>query len=260
MSEPTTGNTPAAEMPGADEEVVPDYSRVGFKDLQRLCKARGIPGDGNTSTLIGKLQAWDDTHGTGVDLSPLDDAEPDEDEIDLLGDDDPAPEAPADGGEAASAPPSAGPAVPVVHAGQPGTPEVGVTAAGGHPTGVNIPELATAMPGAPAVTVVDGTTDGPPRAAGRRGVPNLSATTGVVSTGDTPRGPARAYRAEFMIGDHTITDEDHFRFIAETHVKAAAEGKATKGGATIGERIGFGMRNGMRTAIYQVPLRREVIS
>jgi hypothetical protein len=113
MSEPTTVTTEVEPEP----VFVPDYSRVSFKNLQRLCKLRGIPGDGNTVALVEKLRAYDVERGLSCDLSALDDSDPD---VDLLGDLD-APvstehphagpavlRTPAGGGEAASAPPPAG--------------------------------------------------------------------------------------------------------------------------------------------------------
>jgi hypothetical protein len=235
----------AHEIVGADENVAADYTRVGRRDLQQICKVRGIPADGSNVDLIAKLQAWDARHGADPDVTVPDD------DVDLLGDDD---ETPA-GGAAASNPP-AGPAAPegAVRAGQPGTPDVGASAARGESAAA--PTVTTTLPGAPAVTVTAAPA-GAEAAHVKRGRPDLSVTDGVASQGEGTLGPKNAYRAAYTIGDRDVTDDDHFRYIADTHARAAAAGMQTKGGATIGERVGYGTDgNGQRTAIYQVPLRR----
>jgi hypothetical protein len=67
----------------------------------------------------------------------------------------------------------------------------------------------------------------------------------------------RAFRAEFPLGPRELTDVDHMRFIADTHALAHQAGYATKGGITIGERVGYGIdADGGRTIIYQVPVKR----
>lgn len=217
MSEPTT---PATEV--GPEEVVPDYSRVGFRDLQKLCKARGLPGDGGSAALVDRLKAYDLQHGKDVDLSALDDSDPD---FDPLADDEPAPaaqEQPAGSGEAASVPPPAGLAAP-------------------------------AAPPAPAAVA----SEVAPRL--RRGQPDLSTRTGVHVVGQGSQGPSRVFRAEFPIGDHELSDTDHFRYIADTHVQAQTAGHTTRGGSTIGERVSYAAdEHGRRTVIYQVTLKREL--
>lgn len=244
---PAPDDTPA-------EDFVPDYSRVGFKDLQKLCKHRGIPGDGNTVALIDKLRAWDAQHGRAVDLSVLERPDEPEEEVDLLdevGDD--APQAPADGeAEAASpSPPSAGQLTV-----QPGTPEVGATAASGG-VGLTTPAPSSYTSAGPAVTVrADVGATAPAAPQRRRGEPDLSVHEGPYTIGESPAGPNR-FRAEFLIGNHELTDEEHFRYIAETHARAAAAGYATKGGNTVGERVGFYPGSAGRVAVYQVTLSRR---
>lgn len=216
---------PATEVD--PDEVVPDYSRVGFKDLQKLCKARSIPGDGNAAALVDKLKQWDLVNGRTVDLSALDDSDPD---FDPLADEPAAPEQPAGGGEAASAPSPTGPApftdLPMVK-----DPEV------------------------PAVAVRADPEEPKPK----RGQPNLSTRSGLVTLGEGSRGPSRAFRMEFPLGSHELSDVDHFRFIADTHGYAQAAGYTTRGGSTIGERVGYAAdANGHRTVIYQVTLKREL--
>lgn len=234
---PNPGSPVRPDASSPDEEVVPDYSRLGFRDLRKLCTARDIPADGTVTQLIEKLKAADAAKGLEVDDVP------DDDEFDLLGDE---PGPPTAAGEAASPPaavrPSAsddlaGPAVDV-------PPEVGTT------------------PAMPAVRVVaaEGETGAlPPATVGVKGNrPNLNARTGLVKVGES-HGAAevRGFRWEFVVGSHELTDADHFRYIAETHAQAAAQGLATKGGITVGERVGFSAdADGRRTAIYQVPLKR----
>lgn len=224
-------DTPAHTLDGdAPEEVVPDYSRVGFRELRKLCTARGLPADGTVTQLIDKLQAHDALHGLHVDTTVPEGA----DDVDLLGDDEPArpadnpvheqaaphttPETSTGGGEAASAPPPDGPA-------------------------------AGDAPQYPAAT-------------SRGGRPNMAATAGVVAVGQGQNAQlgtveVRAFRSEYVIGDRDITDQDHYSYLERTHAAAAQAGHATKGGVTIGERVGYGVRDGQRTAIYQVPLRRD---
>jgi len=211
------------------DEIPPDYTRLGFRELQRLVKSRELPADGNAVQLVEKLRAWDAEHGKEPDLTVPDADE--EDDFDLLADDEPAPEQPP-GGEGGASLPSP-------------------------PDG---PVLGTMTSAAPAVVVVAADPDAPatPPAMLRHGTPNMAARDGVVKVGEThTAAEVRAYRREYVIGDRELTDVDHFRYIAETHAAAATEGLVTKGGTTIGERVGFGRdADGRRTAIYQVPLRR----
>jgi hypothetical protein len=197
---------------GDGEEVVPDYSRVGFKALRVLCKDRGIPGTGTVVELIERLKAYDAQHGKDVDLSAAENL-PDDEEVDLLDDGDDTPESPV-GAEEAASPPA--------------------------PTGTT-PAPPPATP-APARTKADGTVKEGPVKVGE-------------GYGNTD---VRAYRREFPHGAREITDADHFGYIAATHEAAHAEGLTTKGGATVGQRVGEGVdADGRRTVIYQVPLKRQ---
>jgi hypothetical protein len=247
------------------EEVVPDYSRLGFRDLQQLVKARGMTADGRHAELIEKLKAWDAERGREPDLTiPVDDG----DEVDLLADDDtpsgssdttahtpepadspdhaqaapetqPTPETPSGGGEAASASPPDG------------------TVTFTTPPPGNTGTLTAASP-ATVVVTAPGEPEGLPPAL-VRGRPNTSVRTGVVRVGEG-HGAAevRAYRQEWPLGPRDITDTDHARFIADTHAAAHAAGHETKGGVTIGERLFYAAdTHGQRTVIYQVPLRRK---
>lgn len=233
-----TATPEAAEgTPVPEEEIVPDYSRVGFKALRALCKDRGIPGDGTVVELIEKLKVYDAQHGRDVDLSAAENL-PDEEEVDLLADDEPGPaipESPVGGGEAASAPP---------------------------PTGVSYtpPRGGSVTSAAPAVVVVaaPGAPKGVP-SAGRDGQWDLTARNGIVKVGEG-HGAAevRAWRHEIPIGPRDVSDGDHFAYIAEAHAAAHAAGHVTKGGSTIGTRVGYAIdANGRRTVIYQVPLKRQ---
>jgi hypothetical protein len=248
-------NTP---VEGTDEEVVPDYSRVGFRALQALCKDRGLPGDGNSITLIERLKAWDAQHGTDVDLSAAENLPPAAEEDDPLGLDDPeddgAPESPVGGEEAAS--PSSPTGAPTA-----GEDVIGVGTM--QPSGVypaNLPAGGSVTSAAPAV-VVYSDPDAPkglPRASGQGGRADLTVKNGLVKVGEG-HGAAevRGFRHEIPIGTREITDNDHFAYIAEAHAAAHAAGHQTKGGATVGERVGYGRdANGARTAIYQVALKR----
>lgn len=224
---------PTSEAP---EEVVPDYSRVGFRGLQALCKERGIPGDGNSAALIEKLKAWDAQHGKDVDLTAAED-------IDLLADDEDTPERPAGAGEAASA------SAPVGD-----LPDLAKGA-------ITYPDGGTVTSAAPAVVVYSDPdqSSGLPAATNRAGKPDLSVRTGLVRVGQG-HGAAevRAYRLELPHGPREITDNDHFAYIAETHAAAQAAGHVTKGGVTVGERVGYATdADGRRTVIYQVPLKRQ---
>jgi hypothetical protein len=194
--------------------------------------------------LVEKLREWDAAHGKDPDPTVPDD----DDEVDLLADDEPTPEQPADGGgDASPAPPPAGPVLDTT------TDNTLYAAPSGTRSGVVTPE-------APAVVIVAADPDAPaiPPAMLRHGAPNLGARDGVVKVGDGHGAvEVRAFRREYVIGNRDITDVDHFRFIAETHAAAAAEGLTTKGGQTVGERVGYGHdADGRRTAIYQVPLKR----
>lgn len=236
MSDDTpTGTTPARpDDPEGLGEVVEDYSRVGFKQLRALCKIRGLPGDGTGPQLIERLKAWDAQRGAPVDTT-LPDAD---DEPDLLADDDDIPSPPV---------PDNPPHAPAAQ-----QPPVDGEAASAPSTGGLRPET-------PAIVVqaAEGEEPGLPRASIRQGAPNMAAKSGQVRVGEA-HGAAevRAYRAEFPVYGE-LSDVDHFRFIAETHAMAHAEGLATKGGTTVGERVGFSQdADGRRTAIYQVPLKR----
>ncbi len=238
MSE-TTDTSPEGAQAGADEEIVPDYSRVGFRDLQKLCKVRGLPGDCKGPELIERLKAYDAQHGRKVDLTL-----PEGEEVDLLADDDDTPERPAGTGEAAPEPVPVGSTL--VYVDGPGF----VTGDGG-----------TVTSAAPAV-IVYADADQPtglPLATTRGGKADLSVRNGAVKVGQG-HGAAevRAYRMEYPHGPREVTDNDHFTYIAETHAAAQAAGHETKGGVTIGERVGFGAdADGRRTVVYQVPLKRQ---
>lgn len=220
----TSPASAAADQPvnpdALPEEVPPAYSRLGFRDLQRLCKARGIPGDGRAPALIEKLEAWDLQHGRSVDITL-----PDEEEEDLLGDDMPAP-------ATTSATLATTPATPAVEP-APQTP-----AGGG--------EVASASP--PAGPALSG-----------RAVRRGEADQPNVRTGPVERdGKVKAYRVEFPMGVGDVSDQQHATFIADAHNVAASAGYPTKGGSTIGARIGFGTdADGRRTVIYEVPVRRQ---
>lgn len=223
------------------EEITPDYTRIGFRDLQRLCKARNLAGNGTVVELVERLRAYDAQHGTTVDLSPLEDSDPD---FDPTADDadGTTPEPPVGAGEAASAPAPTGDLPPML-------------------PNVTIPAGGTVTSAAPAVVVVSapGQPSGPPQAADTRGRANLSARDGVVKVGEAHGAAAvHAFRAEYPHGWRDLTDNDHFTYIAETHAAAHAAGYATRGGVTVGERVGFGSdADGRRTVIYQVSLKRN---
>lgn len=223
---------PAAE---AAEGVKPDYSRLGFRELQQLAKSRHLPGDGSTIDLVNKLKAYDVQHGLEVDTTVPDG----DDEVDLLADD-PDPNETVDKPSEPIAPPA-----PADKPSNP-TPEAPPVRAE-TPTGGG--EVASAPPPAgPAL----------PAANDQRGRADLATKAGLVGVGEGHGGTAvRAFRQEFPLGPHEITDVMHFRYIADTHGYARAAGYETKGGLTIGERVGYGVdADGHRTVIYQVPLRR----
>lgn len=236
--------------PEGEEEVVPDYSRVGFRALQALCKDRGLPGDGNSIVLIERLKAYDVQHGKDVDLSAAENlppAAPEEDDplgLDDDDDDDDSPnnsdpihsESPSGAGEAASAP---------------------------APDGVpyNLPEGGSVTSAAPSVVVFTAPDQpkGLARASGHGGRPDLTVKNGLVKVGEG-HGAAevRAYRHEIPIGPRDITDNDHFTYIAEAHAAAQRAGHQTRGGATVGERVGYATdANGVRTVVYQVAVKRQ---
>lgn len=223
--------------PAPEEEVVPDYSRVGFRALRALCKDRGLPADGTVVELIEKLKTYDAQHGRDVDLSAAENL-PDEEEVDLLADDEPGPaipESPVGGGEAASPPP---------------------------PTGASYtpPQGGSVTSAAPAVVVF--TSPDAPKgvpSAGRDGQWNLTVRNGLVKVGEG-HGAAevRAWRHEVPIGPRDVSDGDHFAYIAGAHAAANAAGYQTKGGGTVGTRVGYATdADGRRTVIYQVPLKRQ---
>lgn len=232
MTDPTAGPTPAevdADGVAPAQETVPDYTRVGFRDLQRLCKARGLSGEGKAADLVERLRAQDEAKGQSVDLSALDSLPDDDDEIDLLADDEPEPAGPPADGAAASEP-SAGP----VEATQ---------------------QPATATSAAPAMDI-RADPDVPPPARGR--APDLT-TDGIVKVGQGfGAAAAYGYQMAYPVGPYEISDLEHFRMIADTHAAAQVAGHTTRGGATVGERIGFGAdANGRRTAIYRVAVKRK---
>lgn len=230
-----TYDTPAE----APEEVVPDYSRVGFKALRALCKDRGIPADGSVVELIEKLKAYDAQHGKDVDLTAADGAEAEE--FDLLADDEDdtaTPESPVGGGEAASAPPPTG-ALPTI----------------------TVPDTGTVTSAAPAVVVYTAKDEpqGLRRASGHGGRPDLTVKNGLVKVGEG-HGAAevRGFRREYPHGARELTDGDHYTYIADTHAAAHAAGHQTKGGATVGERVGYSTdADGRRTVVYQVAVKRQ---
>lgn len=243
MSEPTAPEGAESVPAVPEEEVVPDYSRVGFKGLRALCKDRRLPADGSVVDLIEKLKAYDAQHGRDVDLTAAENL-PEEEEVDLLADDDEpntpqdnaTPERPDGGGEAASTPPPPG----YSH---------------------TLPEGGSMTSAAPAVFVFTNP-DEPkrlPSATLRGGRPDLTVREGAVRVGEG-HGAAevRAYRHEIPIGPRDVSDADHFAYIAEAHAAAHAAGHLTKGGLTIGERIGYLTdADGRRTVVYQVPLKRQ---
>jgi len=241
--------TTPADTPNhaTDDELVPDYSRLGFRDLRKLCSTRGIPADGTQVQLIEKLKADDARRGLTQDDVPS------AEEIDLLDDlDEPAEQPTAAGAGDAAASGATPPAA--------ARPSASDDLAG--PAVGRAPEIGNS-PGAPAITTVaaDGETGAVPSAiiGGKTGRPNLTARTGQVRVGEAlGAAEVRAFRWEFVIGPHEVTDNDHFRMIAETHAQAAAAGLTTKGGITVGERVGFAAdADNRRTAIYQVPLKRQ---
>jgi hypothetical protein len=256
MTDETT--TPDLD-PDAPEEIVPDYSRVGFRQLQALCKARGIPADGKAPDLIDKLKARDAQHGLAVDTDVPD---ADEDEVDLLADDMPAQPDSTSTQSTAHTLDAPAPS----HADEPARNTAGDTtpeSPAGDGPGASLPSpVGTPTPGAPAVVTVPAdpaAATGLPPSTVRNGRPNLAIRDGIVKVGEG-HGAAevRAYRREYVIGQRDISDTDHARFIEETHAAAHAEGLATKGGVTIGERVGYATdANNQRTAIYQVPLKRQ---
>jgi len=257
----TSNDTPmldSADPSGTDEEIVPDYSRLGFRDLRALCKKRNIPADGSVVDLIEKLKAHDAQHGLTTDVEVPDDA----DEVDLLADDMSAQ--PDSTPTQSTAHTLDAPAPP--HADEPARNTVGDTtpeSPAGDGPGASLPSpVGTPTPGAPAVVTVPAdpaAATGLPPSTVRNGRPNLAIRDGIVKVGEG-HGAAevRAYRREYVIGQRDISDTDHARFIEETHAAAHAEGLATKGGVTIGERVGYATdANNQRTAIYQVPLKRQ---
>lgn len=248
MSETTAPEGVQDPADGAAEEVVPDYTRVGFKALRVLCKERGLSAEGNSIALVERLQAWDAQHGKTVDLSAVEDLDP-------LGlDDDDTPESPVGGGEAASASSPTG--APTAGEDVIG---IGTTATAGIVTG--LPEGSSITSAAPAVVVRAEPEQGwgLPSATTKTGKADLTVRDGLVRVGQG-HGAAevRAFRVEYPHGPREITDNDHFGYIAETHAAAHAKGLQTKGGVTVGERVGEGRdADGRRTVIYQVPLKRQ---
>jgi len=235
----------------------PDYSRLGFRELQRLVKARGLNAEGKSVDLIEKLKAFDAEHGLDVNTEVPAGAE-DDDEVDLLADDlnDSATRHTPD-----KAAQEATPAEPLTH--------IQTTGGGGDaspaPPPATTPETDTPAPvgvgpATPAVAVVsdpDAPKGLPP--AYIRSRPNMAVRDGVVKVGEG-HGAAevRAFRRQFVIGPRDIGDSEHVKYIEDTHAAAHAAGYETKGGITVGERIGYATdAAGMRTAVYQVPLRRQ---
>jgi hypothetical protein len=249
MSDENVARPGEGIVPPEGQEVTKDYSRLGFRALRQLCKDRGVPADGDAAALIGKLQLWDLEHGAEINTEVSEGADED---IDLLADDEPehvqptpgdnpgttdqnraTAQPPADGGEVASlTPPSAGSRDGAV----------------------------TVAPGAPAVTVVAAPDAAAlPPSTRQGGRPNLDARAGLVKVGEG-HGAAevRAFRAEYTVGPREISDAEHMAYIADTHAAAQAAGHTTKGGITVGERVGYSTdAGGTRTAIYQVSVKRQ---
>jgi len=243
MTSSTPTSPSEADLNPNPDEIVPDYSRIGFKDLRALCKLREIPADGNGPALIEKLKAFDAQHGLAVDTTVPEGAGND-DEIDLLADEDETPGTSTPAPESESEPEPARELAPV--ATEPGClhplcildhPHAG-------PAVLAVPPTPPAPLETPAETPPGGVAE-------------------VASPSPSPGGPAgvtadaRTFRSTFVIGRHDITDDDHFRMIADTHAAAAAAGLQTKGGITVGSRIGYSVDgNGQRTTTYEVLLRR----
>lgn len=247
MTEHTPDLTDPAGPPAEGDEEPEfhgDYSQLGFRDLQKLCKARGLLADGKAPELIKKLREHDRVTGSAVDLT-VPDVEPDGDdgpEIDLLALGDVVPAGAPDGGEVASAP-SSGPSPGL----EPGPVERSQVVAFG-PTGPALvpPDQGRSVTPAPIV----------PETAGRRHEErNLTTRGGPV---ENPNREITAYRVEHAVGPRDLIDADHFDLIARTHALAEEAGYRTRGAPTIGTRVGYATgSDGGRTAIYEVSVRRR---
>lgn len=234
-----------------DEEAFPETPRMRFSrmkrhELQRECSARSLRGDGTNPEIIERLVAFEEQGGVSPDLvaggTPL----PLDDEPLIVEDDEsqtqaPGPQTPAAGGMASA--PAAGPS--------------GTTSAA--------PDWAVKLSGqldqfsahqaAPAAAP-------PPDAPAPRdqfaGLTRASAREA-----SRPRvgfdDHSNTFRAEFPIGNRggALDDPTHFALIEATHAAAREAGLSTRGAPYGGERVGFGVQRGMRTAIYQVSARQR---
>jgi hypothetical protein len=87
---------------------------------------------------------------------------------------------------------------------------------------------------------------------------DIKPVDGAYTVGEGARGMVRVYRKEFPIGDRPLDDDHHFHLIAQTHEAALNAGHQSKGGPTIGKRLGYSRSaSGERTVVYEVPLRRQ---
>lgn len=212
-------------MPEIAEDVKPDPILAMFTGMDRpalvaACNERNIPaaGPGTTAAvLLRRLIDFEQVKASGADPSVVS-----EDDDDPLGLDD------ADGGVLTDGsdpePPAAGVAASASAAG-PGTEGVVGRPATGATTHVR-----------PQAAVVQPVDDAP------------APVTGTIAR----------FRKAFVVGDMDPSDEQHFGMIAKTHDAAAAAGHRPRGGRWAGERIGYGSdKNGVRTAIYEVSIRRK---
>jgi hypothetical protein len=70
--------------------------------------------------------------------------------------------------------------------------------------------------------------------------------------------PGGTFQATFPLGGRAIDDDHHAFLISETHRLAAEAGHQTRGGTTVGHRLGYGVdEHGAQTAVYEVYLRRR---
>lgn len=243
----TDAITPAAEVDGPDGPTPPDYSRLSLRELQKLCKSptRNLPAGGKTIDLINRLKEWDHQNGRDVDLSALDEPDEPEEEVDLLDLDGPVetasaePERPAGAGEVASASTPAG-----HHAG------AGPTVPGDTPPAPPVPNSTVTAP-SPAAPAMQMAAAPPPKL--RRGQVDLTVRNGPVTDAN---GAVKTFRIEFACPPGELSDTQHRLFIAEAHGAAQAAGYATKGGVTIGTRVGYATdADGRRVVVYEVMLK-----
>jgi hypothetical protein len=234
---PTSAPTTQFDDLSKAEEFVFDYSRVGRRQLVAMAVHRGLLGSGTNPQLIERLRDWDHAHPDATDAERFP-PEPGQESSQepARQPERPAAETPAAGGADAdqdeqddeqddetpttSEPPAAG---------APAAPAAGPTMFGGILRG--------------------GLTDPGPMP--------TTATAGVVEAGRTPTAVARMFRAEFPLGDRSIDDAHHLRLIEETHRLANEAGYQTRGGLTVGHRVGFSSNERGRTVIYEVHLKRE---